>query len=60
MTNYEKHFGAPDLAAETEVGHYADALTHARMVRVPRLGKLVAAVKARYYGEWLESEADND
>lgn len=59
MTNYEKYFGTPELAAEMEVEHYVDALTGSHMVRVTRLGKPVTVVRARYYGSWLKEEADH-
>lgn len=59
MTNYEKYFGASDLAASSTIEPYADALTRAQMIRVTHGGREVAVIKARHFGVWLKMEADH-
>ena len=58
MTNYEKYFGTPKLAALTTVEPRADE-QNGRWIAVYHRGDPVDTVKARYYGVWLESEADH-
>lgn len=60
VTNWEKYFGTPERTAKMDVENYVDALTNAGMVRVLCEEKTVATVKARYYGVWLKSEADDE
>lgn len=59
MTNWEKYFGTPELAALTTVEPHADR-QRGQWIAVYHRGELVANVKARYYGIWLESEADHE
>ena len=60
MTNYEKYFGTPDIAASSTIEPYVDALTRAQMIRVTHGGREVAVLKARHFGVWLKMEADHD
>lgn len=60
MTNYEKYFCAPDLAALSTIEPYADALTGAQMIRVTHEGREAVVLKARYFVVWLKEEADHE
>lgn len=59
MTNYEKYFGTPELAALSTIEPYVDAMTRAQMIRVTHGGREVAVLKARHFGVWLKMEAEN-
>lgn len=59
MTNYEKHFGTPERVEKMTVRRYVDAMIKADMVTLECDGAHVATIKARYFGAWLESEADD-
>ena len=59
MTNWEKYFGTPDIAALSTIEPYVDALTRAQMIRVTHEGRDVVVIKARYFGVWLKREADH-
>ena len=59
MTNYEKYFGTPELAALSTIEPYVDALTCAQMIRVTHEGREVAVLKARHFGVWLKMEANH-
>ena len=69
MTNWEKYFGTPELAARSrfdtvfmlrQAGEFAEWLAKRWKVERRSIVNMNDESKAADYREWLEREADND